>query len=79
MGGSWAESVANNAEIAQSVVWLSVHMGNVGYSVGIRGNTFVRTGGDDGIVPGIFVGPQHQGMGGTLERDDLAAGFGGVR
>ena len=30
MGGSWAESVANNAEIAQSVVWLPVHMGNVG-------------------------------------------------
>jgi len=28
--GSWAESVANNAEIAQSVVWLPVHMGNVG-------------------------------------------------
>ena len=30
--GSWAESVANNAEIAQSVVWLPVHMGNAGLS-----------------------------------------------
>ena len=28
--GSWAESNANNAEITQSVVWLPVHMGNVG-------------------------------------------------
>ena len=31
MGGSWAKNIGNNAEIAQSVVWLPVHMGNVGY------------------------------------------------
>jgi hypothetical protein len=31
LGGSWAKSVANNAEIAQSLVWLLVYMGNVGY------------------------------------------------
>ena len=35
LGGSWAESVANNAEIAQSVVWLPVHMGNVGIGVSL--------------------------------------------
>ena len=33
LGGTWAESVAYNAEIAQSVVWLPVHMGNVGLMV----------------------------------------------
>ena len=30
LSGSWAKSVANNAEVAQSAVWLPVHMGNVG-------------------------------------------------
>jgi hypothetical protein len=31
LGGSWAKSVAGNAEITQSAVWLPVHMGNAGY------------------------------------------------
>lgn len=30
MGGPWAESVANNTEIAQSAFWLPIHLGNVG-------------------------------------------------
>ena len=34
---------------------------------------------DEGIVDGGFFGKQHQGMGGTLQRDDLTAAFGGNR
>ena len=53
--------------------------GDLTYGVRVRGNTFVQTGGDDGIVTGIFVGSGHEGMAGTLQRDDLAAAFGGSR
>ena len=30
-------------------------------------------------MTGIFVGSRHEGMAGTLQRDDLAAAFGGSR
>ena len=53
--------------------------GDLSYDVLIRGNTFIRNGGDEGIVTGAFFGRQHEGMGGVLERDDLAAAFGGTR
>ena len=53
--------------------------GVLSYDVGIRDNTFTQTGGDEGTVTGIFFGPQHEGMGGVLERDDLTAAFGGQR
>ncbi len=49
------------------------------YTIGIRGNRFVRTGGADGAVTGVFAGPNHEGMGGVLERTDLAASFAGRR
>ena len=53
--------------------------GDLAYTVGVRGNTFIQTGGDDGLVTGAFFGAQHEGMGGTLLRDDLKAAFGGSR
>ena len=53
--------------------------GALGYTIEVRGNTFVQTGGDDGEVTGAFFGATHQAMGGVLERSDLAAGFGGKR
>ena len=53
--------------------------GDLGYTVRVRGNGFERTGGDAGEITGAFFGPAHEGMGGVLERDDLAAGFGGRR
>ena len=53
--------------------------GDLEYSVEIRGNSFHRSGGDEGEIAGAFFGPAHEAMGGVLERSDLAAGFGGVR
>ena len=53
--------------------------GDLGYAVEVRGNTFSRTSGDDGVITGAFFGPRHEGMGGVLERSDLSAGFGGRR
>ena len=53
--------------------------GDLGYTVRVMGNGFERTGGDEGEITGAFFGPAHEGMGGVLERDDLAAGFGGKR
>ena len=53
--------------------------GDLGYSVEVRGNTFVQTGGDAGQVTGAFFGSGHEGMGGVLERHDLSAAFGGKR
>ena len=34
---------------------------------------------DPGTITGAFFGPQHEAMGGVLERDDLTAAFGGKR
>ena len=53
--------------------------GDLSYSIAVRGNTFVQTGGDAGIVTGAFFGTGHEGMGGSLERSDLIAAFGGKR
>ena len=53
--------------------------GELDYAVLVQGNTFVRTGGDEGTVSGAFFGPSHEAMGGTIERPDLAAAFGGSR
>ena len=53
--------------------------GELAYEVSVHGNTFMQTGGDGGIVTGVFFGKAHEAMGGTLERDDLTAAFGGKR
>ena len=53
--------------------------GRLTYGIAVRGNTFVQTGGDAGLVTGAFFGPSHEGMGGVLVRDDLSAAFGGKR
>ena len=53
--------------------------GDLSYDVAVEGNVFARTGGDDGQITGAFFGASHEGMGGTLERDDLDAGFAGNR
>lgn len=53
--------------------------GRLRYAVEVRGNTFVRTSGDDGALTGAFFGPRHEAMGGVLERCDLTAAFGGKR
>lgn len=53
--------------------------GDLNYEIGVRGNTFYQTGGDDGVVTGAFFGPAHEGAGGVLERHDLNAAFGASR
>lgn len=53
--------------------------GDLTYSIALRGNTFKQTGGDAGILTGIFVGQSHEGAAGTHERNDLTAAFGGLR
>ena len=59
-----------------SIIWGD---GDLAYMIEVRGNTFVQTGGDAGIVTGAFFGTGHEGMGGSLERSDLTAAFGGKR
>ena len=53
--------------------------GDLEYTIRVSGNGFERTGGDGGEIVGALFGPAHEGMGGVLEREDLAAGFGGKR
>lgn len=53
--------------------------GDLEYTIRVSGNGFERTGGDSGEIAGAFFGPGHEGMGGVLEREDLAASFGGKR
>ena len=72
---SWTANAAPGA-IGTGNLWGD---GDLGYSIAVKGNTFVQTGGDEGTVTGAFFGAAHEAMGGTLERNDLAAGFGGKR
>ena len=72
---SWAAGRAPGA-IGTGTTWSD---GDLSYDIGIRGNTFVRTGGDSGNVTGAFFGPRHEGMGGVVHRTDLSAAFGGTR
>ena len=53
--------------------------GDLRYSFVVEGNSFARTGGDNGIVTGAFGGLEFSTMGGTLERADLTAAFGASR
>ena len=53
--------------------------GDLHYDIAVDGNVFARTGGDEGVITGAFFGASHEGMGGTLVRDDLGAGFAGTR
>ena len=53
--------------------------GDLSYDIAVAGNVFARTGGDEGAITGAFFGASHAGMGGTLVRDDLGAGFAGTR
>ena len=56
--------------------WLD---GDLNYGIAVEDNAFTRTGGDDGKVAGVFLGKQHQGVAGYVDRTDLAAGFGALR
>ena len=49
------------------------------YRIAIAGNTFIRAGGDAGEINGAFFGTGHEGMGGTVHRDDFAGAFAGKR
>ena len=53
--------------------------GDLHYAIAVHGNVFRETSGDAGTLTGSFTGTAHEGMAGTLERDDLTAAFGGSR
>ncbi len=53
--------------------------GSLAYQISVNRNSFRNTGGDAGDLQGAFVGLQHQGATGTLEREDLTASFGATR
>ena len=72
---SWAADEAPGA-VGTGMIWGD---GDLTYLIAVTGNTFKQTGGDDGFLTGAFFGESHEGMGGTLERDDLSAAFGGKR
>lgn len=76
------ETLAGQAaftDIAYDTTGNQWHDGDLHYTIAVDGNTFRQTGGDDGVVTGIFVGSHHQGAAGTVERTNLAAAFGAVR
>ena len=71
----WSANAAPGAA-GSGTTWLD---GRLSYGIEVRGNAFVQSGGDAGVVTGAFFGPAHEGMGGVLVREDLDAGFGGER
>ena len=60
-------------EAGTGATWLD---GDLAYTIAVTGNAFRETGGDAGMLTGIFTGPGHEGAAGTLERADLTAAFG---
>ena len=72
---AWAPNMAPGG-VGTGAMWGD---GDLKYDIAVSGNAFVQTGGDAGSVTGAFFGSGHEGMGGVLERNDLAAGFGGTR
>ena len=73
---SWAAGRAPG-DVGSGITW---GYGDLTYGVAVTGNTFIQDGtGDPGVVTGMFAGRSHEYMTGVLERDDLAAGFGGKR
>ena len=72
----WEPSTAPGA-VGTGELWGD---GSLGYGIKLTGNTFVEDGtGDDGVVTGQLFGNEHQGAGGTLDRDDLQAAFAATR
>ena len=53
--------------------------GTLDYDIRVGSNYLYSTGGDAGVVSGSFYGDNHGYVGGTLERSDLTAAFGGKR
>ena len=51
---------------------------NLDYEVTIVENEFWHSS-DEGHITGAFLGPEHEGMGGTIKRTDLVGAFGGTR
>ena len=72
---TWAAQIPPGEE-GTGTIWGD---GDLDYAIAIRGNAFSHSGGDDGVVTGIFLGASHEGMGGTLERENLTASFAGTR
>lgn len=72
---SWGPNAAPGVA-GTGTVWFD---GNLGYSIAVDGNTFRETGGSAGRLTGVFVGRNHEGTTGTLERSDLTAAFGASR
>ena len=52
---------------------------SLNYEIAIKGNAFAQTGGDAGTIDGRFFDRSHQGMGGTIRREDFAGAFAGKR
>ena len=52
--------------------------GDLAYAIALMGKTFRQTGGDEGILTGVFHGDSYTDVEGTLVRDDLEAVFGGT-
>ena len=51
---------------------------NLDYKVDIMGNGFSHWS-DEGLIRGAFLGPEHEGMAGTIKRTDFVGAFGGTR
>ncbi|MCY4420129.1 MAG: hypothetical protein OXC42_02585 [Gammaproteobacteria bacterium] len=70
----------NRFESESSDRWF--HTRNIDYKISVAGNEFVNARGEgyeQGHVTGVFLGPEHEHMGGTLKRTDMVAAFGGTR
>lgn len=72
---SWAAG-QTPGEIGTGDRW---NTGSLNYTLSISGNFVRSTGGSDGVVIGQFYGLSHEGVGGSVERGDLTAAFGGSR
>ena len=72
---SWSTGSAPGA-VGTGEIW---NIGRLSYEITVGANYLRSTGGDAGTLNGQFYGPGHEGVAGSIERDDLTAAFGAMR
>ena len=72
---SWSAGVTPGA-LGTGAAWGD---GTLSYDISVSGNYMRGTGGDDGVLSANFLGANHRGVAGSIERADLTAAFGASR
>ena len=79
MSGSLSFTNLQTWGLLNNTAWTGVNgETQLDYGITFLGHLFNKASGDEGIVTGATFGSKHEAMGGTIQRRDLTAAFGGT-